>query len=165
MARQHIKVKAFNYGKPYEKGAGTSPYPLTWVDDPISGQLPTEAVMRYQVNVDVLGQPSTESEVAAIQGEALLVGLSYMYRIKNEFKRFRVEALTWLTLRDYYDDKAAGVRFTFTIVTNNPLNICDPAYDPAKQFPTEQPLPDFKTDNPQGCAIFNDTGALPNFTV
>lgn len=167
LARQHKQMKGFRYGKTSDKGAGTDIYPLTWVDDPISGQSPKDAVIRYTVNVDILGLPEDDNDVLNVQSAAFLAGLSYREQIKTTAQTlgFSVESLSFISLRQYYDDNAAGFRFTYYIVAANPLNRCESNYDPSKQFTVDEPLPDFKTENPNGCAVFNDKGGLPNFSI
>lgn len=167
LARQHKQMRGFRYGKGSDKGAGTDSYPLTWVDDPLSGSSSPENVMRYTVNVDILGIPTDDADVLAVQSAALMAGLSYREQIKEmgQAVGYRVESLTFLSLREYYDDNAAGFRFTYNVITKNPLDICVEHYDPTKQISRENPLPDFQTENPTGCTVFNDKPGLPNFTV
>lgn len=169
IARQHKLVKGFRYGKSYEKGAGSDIYPLVWLDDPILGQSVNDATVRHTVNVDFLGLPKDDADTVAVQSLAYLVGLSFNEKIKelnrDQSVKERTENFSFLTLRDYYDDNAAGVRFTFTIVGPNPSNLCVDYFDPTKQLEKLKPLPDFKTDNPNGCAVFSDKPGLPNFEV
>lgn len=169
IARQHKLVKGFRYGKTYEKGAGSDIYPLVWLDDPILGQSVNDATIRYTVNVDVLGIPKDDADVVAVQSAAQLAGLSFNEKIKEMNRRQeisnRTESFTFVTLRNYYDDDAAGMRFTFSIIGPNPSNLCADYFDPDKQLEKLKTLPDFKTDNPNGCAIFNDKSGLPNFEV
>lgn len=169
LARQHLYIKGFRYGKTYEKGAGSDIYPLTWVDDPINGQSANDATLRHIVNVDFLGIPKDNAEVEAVQSAAYLAGLSFKEKIrelnrKGDIKE-NVESFGYITLRDYYDDNAAGCRFTFTLIGPNPVNRCADYFDPAKKLDKSKPLPDFKTDNPNGCAVFNDKKGLPNFSI
>lgn len=167
LARQHKQVKGFRYGKTYEKGAGSDIYPLTWLDDPIAGQSENDATIRYTINVDILGLPTDDLDVLAVQSAAFLVGLSYKEKIRtiNRDTNLNVKGFTFVSLRDYYDDNAAGYRFTYTLIGPNPSNLCAEYFDPDKQLDKTQPLPDFKTDNPNGCAVFNDKKGLPNFSV
>lgn len=163
LARQHKLIKGFKYGKPSEKGAGSDKYPLTWVDDPISGQTSGPAngplaIIRQTVNVDILGLPQDDSEVLTVQSTAYLIGLSYAEKIK-------ATSFSWVTLRNYYDDDAAGVRFTYTVQGVNPINLCGDFFDPDKQLSIDELLPNFVADNPDGCAVFSDNKTLPNFSV
>jgi hypothetical protein len=168
LARQHASVKAFKYGKPSDKGAGNDAYPLVWLDDPILGQTTgTGATVQYTVNVDFLDIPKVESEVKTKQAAALLTGLDFVERIKQvrSTSGFSVERFSFITLRDYYDDNAAGVRFTFGINQANPVNKCAENFDPEKVFPSVSALPSFDVDAADGCVVFTDKKGLPTFDV
>lgn len=168
LARQHDRIKGFKYGKPGAKGAGNDAYPLVWVDDPILGQSTgTGATIQYTVNVDFLGIPTDEDEVGTVQTEALVVALTFVEKIRQvrQTSGFSTERFQFITLREYYDDNAAGVRFTFGINQANPVNRCAEDFDPLKQFPTVQALPVFEVDDADGCAVFTDKKGLPNFQV
>lgn len=159
LARQHKKIKSFVYGKSYEKGAGNNIYPLVWLDDPIYGNSVKKPIVQYTVNVDFLGIPANDEDVIAVQTAALNAGLAFNEKLEG------VERYSFLSLRDYYDDKAAGFRFTFTINKANPVDRCADEFEPDKQFTKVENLPDFKTDNPNGCAVFSNKKGLPNFTI
>jgi len=166
LAREHKQVKGFIYGRSYEKGAANEAHPLVWMDDPIYGAS-TGGTIRYTVNVDVLGIPANDSEILDVQSEALNTGLSIIERIKQvrQFSGFSAEGFSFVTLRNYYDNNAAGQRFTITLVQANPVNKCADDFDPDKQFPKTEALPDFFVENPEGCAIFNGGTGLPNFEL
>lgn len=166
IARQHLQVKGFAYGKGYEKGAGTDMYPLVWVDDPIFGASQNSGkVIQHTVNVDFLGLPLNGVHVLSIQSAAQEIGLSFFEKIAKDRPATGISSpgFSFVTLRDYYDDNAAGVRFTFTMITSSPADRCAEYFDPEKQLPGRLSLPDFMTDNPSGCAVFSDSAALPNF--
>lgn len=163
LARKQKKINAFYYGG--QRGAGNSVYPLTWLDDPISGRSASATAIAYTVNVDILGKPKTEAEIPAVQAEAFTVGLSYLEYIKNNITGVTVESFNFISLREYYDDDAAGFRFTFQIVQANPINLCLEYFDEEKQFTNVNTLPDFLVNNPTGCAVFTDSTALPNFEI
>lgn len=169
LARQHKRVKGFRYNKAYEKGAGNDSYPLVWVDDPITGQTLSAGVLRYTINVDFLGLPleQVEDQVAAIQAQAFNTGLSFAERLRSTkaLSGFGLDGYNFVSLRNYYDDNAAGYRFTFYVVGPNPVDRCAEDFDEAKVMEGLKVLPDFLTDNPDGCAIFNDKKTLPNFSL
>jgi hypothetical protein len=168
LAKQHEQVRGFRYGKPGDKGAGRDAYPLVWLDDPILGQATgTGATVQYTANVDFLGIPANEAEVPTVQAAMLLIGLDFVERIKQvrQTSGFSTERFSFITLRQYTDDDAAGVRFTFGINQANPVNRCAENFDPSKVFPTVQALPAFDVDAADGCAVFTDKKGLPNFTV
>lgn len=171
LARQHTLIRGFRYGKAYEKGAGNDVYPLVWVDDPLSARSynaqETGRVLEWSVNVDFLGLPENDVQVLAVQSAAFDTALAFFEKIKQIRPQtgFSSSGFNFITLRDYYDDNAAGVRFTFTVLQANPVDRCAEYFDPAKQFPRRDVLPDFLTDNPEGCAVFGDSNGLPNFRV
>lgn len=169
LARQHKRINSFVYGKAYTKGAGNNIYPLFWLDDPVSGRADGDNVLTWSVNMDVLGIPATALEVEAVQSAAFDAMLTTFEKIK-ELRRagtslFSMGDFNFISLRDYYDDKAAGFRFSFTITQANPVNRCAEDFDPAKQFVKTDALPNFETDVPEGCAVFNDKNGLPNFKL
>jgi hypothetical protein len=168
LARQHASVKAFKYGKPSDKGAGNDVYFLVWLDDPLLGQTTgTGATIQYTVNIDFLDIPKNDGEVKTKQAAALLVGLDFVERIKQvrQTSGFSVDRFSFITLRDYYDDNAAGVRFTFAVNQANPVNKCAENFDPEKAFPSASALPSFEVDSADGCVIFTDKTGLPSFQV
>jgi hypothetical protein len=170
IARENLRINSFTYGKAYRKGSGTDRYPLLWLDDPIYGQtlaLNQFNALSWTVNVDILGIPSNEDDVMAVQAAAFLVGIGIPERAKVIYKTTGV-AITgykFISLRDYYDDKAAGYRFTYTLSIANPVDLCANDYNPDKVFSVPSPLPAFIVDNPQGCATFAGRTGLPDFSV
>lgn len=167
LALKHKRINGFIYGKSYEKGSGKEFHPLVWLDDPILGRSagPTNNAIAYTTNFDVLGIPAKDSEVEIVQDAAFSAGLSIINQIKKlrDVEGFTVDNFSFVSLRDYYDNKAAGFRFTLNLTTVNPSDICADDYDPAKQFPDASVLPDFSTAHPEGCAVFSNTSVLPNF--
>jgi hypothetical protein len=166
LARQHKLIRGFYYGKAYEKGAANEAYPLLWLDDPIYGQSVNQAV-QYTVNVDILGIPKDEKDTVNVQTEAFNTGLSIVEKIRQSRIQtgYSVGAFNFVSLRDYYDDNAAGFRFTYTVIHANPVNRCAEDFDPSKQFGKADALPHFEVDNPEGCAVFNDKPGLPDFKI
>lgn len=166
LARQHKRVKGFYYGKSYNKGAGNAVYPLVWVDDPVYGRRVNQT-MQYTVNVDVLGLPDTDADILNVQKEAFNVGITFEEKIKQTrgSTGFGADGLAFVSVSEYYDDNAAGMRFTFTITGANPVDRCNDDFDPDKKFPDGSVLPSFSTDNPDGCAVFADKSGLPNFKI
>lgn len=164
LARQNKAINGFIYGRIGDKGAGNEFFPLTHLDDPITGQSQDTAV-RYMCNVDILGLVTDDTTVQAVQAAAFEVGLSYWQKIRDIKGAFRVEGFTFISLSQYTDNDAAGHRFTYTLIAANPIDKCVEYYDPTKQFPKPDGFPDFKTDKPEGCAVFSEKGGLPNFKI
>lgn len=166
LARQHKQLKGFIYGKGYEKGAANEAHPLLWLDDPIYGQANNQTI-QYSVNVDILGIPKNEEEVLDVQTAAFYTGLDIAEKIKDirHHSGFSMGEYSFVSLRDYYDNNAAGYRFSYTIIQANPVDRCGMNFDPDKKFPEINALPDFKIENPEGCAIFDHKTGLPNFKI
>ena len=164
LARQHKGLNAFYYGEAYEKGAGNAVYPLMWLDDPIYGNGNINP-LKFSVNVDFLDVPKNGATVVDVQGAMFEVGLATIEKINNDWRVTRVEVsgFSFLSLRDYYDDGAAGYRFTLNLIIANPTNRCADYFDPGKQFPDFKSLPNFSTEEADGCAVFNRQ--LPNFKI
>lgn len=166
LARQHKRINGFVYGRSYEKGAANEAHPLVWLDDPIYGQS-SDRVVSYTCNVDILGIPENDEDVLNVQTAAIDVGFTFAERIKQTSGRtgIRPGGFTFVSLRDYYDNNAAGYRFTYTLTQANPVDRCGDDFDSGKEFPRAGALPDFAVDNPDGCAIFSDKWGLPNFKI
>lgn len=170
LARTHNKIKGFAYGPRQDQGAGNDFYPLVWVDDPLTGRNAGGErfrVLNYTVNVDFLGMPANESEVLAVQAQAYKVGLSFAERLRETRAAtgFSVDGFSFVSLRRYYDDLAAGYRFTFNLIQANPVELCVDDFDPGKTLGSINSLPDFKTDDATGCAVFSDYKGLPDFKL
>lgn len=165
LAREHKRIKGFAYGRTYEKGAGNDFYPLVWLDDPITGVSEGDNMIRYTLNIDVLGIPENDTEVLTVQDAAFSAALSIIEKIKQTRKTTQIslDSFSFISLRDYYDDNAAGHRFTVVLKQANPTDRCADDFDPDKQFGKLSGLPSFLVNNPEGCAVFSDVATLPNF--
>lgn len=149
-ARQHRAVRGFRYGKDSAKGGTGDLYPQVWVDDPIYIQSVGQGGIRYTVNFDVLGVPDREREVLDVQRAAQAVGLDMLERmrkLRNE-TGYALDGFSGISLREYYDDRAAGWRFTAYFIAANPVPMCADRFDPDKRLPDnarwEKPcLPNF----------------------
>jgi hypothetical protein len=166
LARQHKQIKGFFYGKAYEKGAANEAHPLIWLDDPIYGKSDSQT-LSYTCNVDILGIPENGKDVLDVQTAAFNVGLALAEKIQRiyRFTGFKADGFTFVSLRDYYDNSAAGYRFTYTIVQATPVNRGNDDFDPSKQFSKIDALPEFRVENPDGCAVFIKKTGLPNFKI
>ena len=169
LAREHKAVKGYYYGRAELKGAGTDRYPLVWLNDPVSGtNVNGREILRLNANVDILGIPANEADVARVQHLAFFIGIEFAEQIRKTSTPkgvLNTMSYDWITLSNYTDDKAAGVRFTFHLDALNPINLCADMFDPAKQFEEREGLLNFKTDDPTGCAVFGKSGVLPNFEL
>lgn len=151
-ARQHKAIRGFAYGKSYEKGGEGVAYPLVWVDDPVYMQSVNNG-LRYTVNFDVLGIPGKRGNVAAVQDAAQAVGLDILERLKQirTDTGCHPDGFSAVSLRDYYDDNAAGWRFTAYFISANPVPRCAEHFDPEKRLPAVD--------------TFRNKPYLPNFSL
>lgn len=163
LARQHKTIKGFFFGKSYEKGAANEAHPLVWLDDPIVGSA-VRGVVNFTVNVDILDIPQKEEDVINIQESAFRVGLLFADVI-SKTKGYSVEGVSFISLRDYYDNSAAGQRFTYSIVCANPIDRCADDLDPFKTFAITSPLPNFSVSHPEGCTVFPEKSGFPKIDV
>jgi len=165
LARQHKDVKGFIYGLKTANGAGNEAFPLTHLDDPILGQGGDGNTLTYTCNVDITDIPAGALTVQAAQEAAFKIGLSYVERLKLVQNGYKISRYSFITLKEYYDNDAAGMRFTYNVVAANPANRCADDFDPTKNFPEFSAFPDFKTDHPEGCAVFTEKNGLPDFKI
>lgn len=169
LAKQHLSIKSFAYDTINEMGNGSELYPLLWLEDPILLNSTTANIIRVNFNFSITEIPTSNSEAKAIQDRCLATGLSIVEKLrelKNETK-LSILDFSALSLRRYYDNNAAGYRFSVTANILNPQNLCrlDSAFDPDKEFQITESLPKFDTDNKNGCAIFSDKAELPKFDL
>ena len=161
-ARRLIGVKSFMYGKTSQKGAGNTLYPCVWLDDPISINKTGGNVggATYRLNIDILAMPE-------IIEDTQTQCLAYAYAIIHDLlaQKYTLGGWSILTLRDYYDDGAAGVRLSLSIDGVIDYSKCVQYFDDGKQLETLPGMADFGV-LPEGCAVFaTDNNALPKFEV
>lgn len=158
-AREHVAIKAFYYKRNYEKGSGKDVYPLFWLEDPINGRN-LNNVFTNSVNFSVLFVPKSNESVCHYQNLAFSIGLNILERIKSDKKSIISIVPDWkfMTLRDYYDDNAAGCRFSVNFTMRNMQNRCliDEQFDENKQFEENKNLPDFSIIPANKCEQFSN---------
>lgn len=165
-ARQHKTIKAFSYGRIYEKGSGKDRHPLFWLEDPMTGRNQSNTFANI-VNFSILFAPRKGDKIDELQNMAFSIGLNIIERIRAD-NRSPIGILpdwTYLTLTDYYDDNACGCRFTVNFTQRNMQNLCliDEQFDSGKEFEDKQLLADFDVSSSVSCEIF--TGKLPDFNL
>lgn len=165
-AREHITIRAFYYNRNYEKGSGKDIYPLFWLEDPINGRN-QDNVFTNSVNFSILFVPKEGESVSYYQNLAFSIGLNIIERIKNnqDIAISIKPDWTYLTLRHYYDDDAAGCRFSVNFTQKNMQNLCliNEQFDENKQFEEIENLPDFNIDPANNCEVF--TNKFPVFDL
>lgn len=165
-AGEHHIIKAFYYNRNYELGSGKERYPLFWLEDPITGRN-RDNTFGNSVNFSILFVPQTEEMVQQMQNLAFSVGLNIIERIKRDAKA-EISVLpdwTYTTLRNYYDDKACGCRFSVNFTQRNMQNLCliDEQFDSSKEFEQVSPLNDFDVRAANNCEIFSNK--FPDFDL
>lgn len=165
-AREHKIIKAFYYNRNYELGSGKERYPLFWLEDPISGRNRNNT-FGNSVNFSVLFVPDGTGMIQDLQNLAFSTGLNIIERIKgNHLSTISIlPDWTYITLRDYYDDKACGCRFSVNFTQRNMQNLCliDEQFDGTKDFDTDQYLKDFDINPTGSCEVF--VNKFPDFDL
>lgn len=166
-AREHKTIKAFYYNRNYEKGSGKDMYPLFWLEDPIYGQNRNNLFVN-SVNFCILFIPNEEMNVVDCQKLAFSIGLNMIERIKKYSNESGIEILPdwdYMTLRDYYDDDAAGCRFSLNFHQLNMQNLCliDEQFDIDKEFESSSNLPELIGTPSNSCEEF--INKFPDFNI
>ena len=125
LARQHREIRAFRYDSVAESGAGSESYPLLWLEDPLFADNNDARLLRIRFNFSVTAIPDKKNEVGTIQKHCFDIGLSVVEKMRKIQGKtlLSVAAFNALTLRDYYDNGSAGVRFSVTATRLNPQEI------------------------------------------
>ena len=166
LARQHKAIHAFRYDASVETGTGTETYPLLWLEDPILANNYDARLLRVDFNFSVTAIPETKKQVKPVQDDCFAIGLSIIEKLRRiqHCTLLSIISFSAVTLRDYYDNGAAGVRFSVTANRLNPQNLCrlDEHFDPHKAFPLPHDLPHFDV---AGSAVFSNKPELPSFNL
>lgn len=166
-AREHKLIKAFYYNRSYEKGSGKDRYPLFWLEDPLTGRNENN-LFTNSANFCVLFVPQDNVNTEYYQNLAFSIGLNIIERIKKSGNANGISILpnwSYTTLRHYYDDDAAGCRFTVSFNLLNMQNLCliDEQFDKNKAFEDESFMPSINLNPKNGCEIF--VNKLPDFDL
>lgn len=178
LARQHKLIRSFKYDR-VSKGMGTGEqnYPQLFLEDPIQigDSTPLTGQTICTVNFDITCLPQAFSNynvkqltVEECQNVCHQIALHIIARLRELSKDFEtrtgieVVRYSFLTLRNWGDDKAAGVRCTLRIALDNDIQLCDldEHFDPDKEFDLGKLLDDIDTKNAAGCVSFDYK--LPN---
>lgn len=184
LSKEHKLVRSFAYGNvSKKKGTGEQMYPEVLLEDPIYVQFsePLDGQVPVQVNFDVTCLPQAfnnfnvkQLDEAECQNICHQIALSFISKLRFDNKDFtkpvyngiQVENYSFLTLRHWGDDDAAGVRCTLNLMVDSDIQLCDidEHFDPDKEFDIDVLLNDIDTDNPVSCdATFNYK--LPQFKI
>lgn len=169
LARQHKLIRSFKYDRISKgMGSGEKNYPMMFLEDPImvGDSTPTTGQTICTVNFDITCLPHafsnydvrqlTEEECQNVCHQIALHMVARLRELNSDYDtRNGIEVLrySFVTLRNWGDDKASGVRCTLRLVVDNDIQLCDleEHFDAEKEFDLGKLLDDVDTDNASGC--------------
>ena len=175
ISKEHKLIRGFKYDRLSKSaGVGEDNHPLCFLEDPIyvADSTLSDGSVRCTVNFNIIMTPQAfenyntrQLSVEECQTVAHAIALNYVAKIKDIEKHYeeyddeeyntsmKVISYSFVTLRNWYDDNAAGVRCTMVITVDNPINYCDleEHFDPNKEFNLGELLQPINTDDAQGC--------------
>ena len=173
LAKQHKLIRSFVYDR-VSKGMGTGEkqYPQFFLEDPIyiNDSTPLTGQTLCTVNFDITCLPQafsnwdvrqlTEAECQNVCHQIGLHIVAKLRALNMEFDtRIGMEVVkySFMTLRNWGDDKAAGIRCTIQLALDNDIQLCDldEHFDSEKEFNLGNLLDNIDTDNAYGCTTFD----------
>ena len=173
LAKQHKLIRSFAYDR-VSKGMGTGEkqYPQFFLEDPIyiNDSTPLTGQTLCTVNFDITCLPQafsnwdvrqlTEAECQNVCHQIGLHIVAKLRALNMEFDtRIGMEVVkySFMTLRNWGDDKAAGVRCTIQLALDNDIQLCDldEHFDSEKEFDLGNLLDNIDTDDAYGCSTFD----------
>ena len=168
ISEKHKLIRSFRYGQTTKKqGIGEESHPLVFLEDPIyiNDSTYNTGQVEVIVNFEILLTPQAfknwnveQLTVIDCQNIAHSIALNFVAKIKEmsydeEPTGIEVKNYNFITLENYFDNNAAGVRCTMTLLVKNPINYCDTDehFDDNKVFEIKDYLSDINTDDPSGC--------------
>lgn len=164
-SKEHILVKSFRYGTlSHDMGIGDEMLPQIFLESPILFSGNAHKASSVELTFDVLfGNLSVNENMEAptpieLQCLAEDIAKSFVGRLTNEDDVLEVGDFSLLQLNKFYDNDVYGVRCSVTLMVNPNLFYCADTinFDETKEFSKESILPMYKTDNPSGCATFEN---------
>lgn len=173
LAREHKLIRSFAYDRVSKgMGIGEKMYPQFFLEDPIliGDGKPLDGQVLCTVNFDITCLPHafsnfnvpqlTEGECENVCHEIALNVIARLRELNKDYAtRNGVECVSYsfLTLRNWGDDKASGVRCTLRLRVDNDIQLCDTSehFDPQKEFDLGKLLYDIDTDDANGCVDFS----------
>ncbi len=181
LSKEHKLIRSFVYDR-VSKGMGTGEknYPQCFLEDPIYilDSTPLDGKVYVTVNFDITCLPHAFSnynvkQLTEVECENVChqIALNYVARLRDLNKDFdtrngvEVVKFSFVTIRNWGDDKAAGVRCTVRLAVDNDIQLCDldEHFDPNKEFDLGKLLDEVDTDNAHGCVEFDYK--LPKITL
>lgn len=188
ISREHKLIRQFVYDRLSKaSGIGEENHPLCFLEDPIyvgDGKY-TDGSVICTVNFDIVMTPQafenynmkqlspeecqTVAHAIALNYVAYIKDMSVNYEDYDEDKvntSMKVLDYSFITLRNWYDNAAAGVRCTLRLSVDNPIDYCDlnEHFDSEKEFDLGKLLNDIDTDGAEGCSATFDY-KLPTFKI
>jgi len=188
LAREHRLIMSFRYGSVSKSaGIGDELHPHFLLEDPIliNNSTVKSGVVTANINFNIVLTPQSlenfnveQPTIEYCQSLAYSIALNFVAKMRDDYSEyisdniiledyFGIEVVDYdfMTLRDWYDNAAAGVRCSMTIQFKNPIQLCDvnAHFDPEKQFNIEDLLPQIDLDDPSGCEVFEYK--LPTFDL
>ena len=189
IAREHKLVRQFKYDRLSKgSGIGEENHPLVFLEDPIyvGDSTLSDGSVRCTVNFDVVMTPQAlenfnvkQLSPEECQTIAHSIALNFVAKLKdistnyeeydeNEYNTsIKVLSYSFITLRNWYDNNAAGVRCTMVITVDNPISYCDleEHFDDSKEFDLGELLQPINTEDAAGCSDVVFDYKLPKFTL
>ena len=173
LSEKHKLVRSFTYDRvSKKKGTGEQLYPMVFLEDPIylNKSQPLQRQIPVQVNIDITMLPQAFNnfnvrQLTEVECQNLChqIALSFVSKIrqdnKNIFDRqgLEIDNYSFITLRNWGDDNASGIRMTLNLLVDSDIQLCDidEHFDPDKEFNLSDLLDDIDTDDATGCVQFD----------
>ena len=182
LSEKHKLIRGFKYGSLSKRsGIGEDAYPLCFLESPIyiGDATLTTGFITVSVNFDIVATQQLLENWLGIErpSEELLqqfcyeIALNYIAKMRRDTKegetQDEVAEYNFVTLTNWKDDNACGIRCTIKLNIPNPINYCDvdEHFDPEKTFDFDKMLPDFTTDDADGCILFQKESLLPKIDL
>ena len=184
LSKEHKLVRSFIYDRiSKKKGTGEQLYPSVFLEDPIyiNKSQPLQRQIPIQVNFDITCLPHafnnynveqlTEEQCQNVCHEIALSFISKIRQdnkniLKDNYQGIEIDEYSFLTLRNWSDDNASGIRCTLNLLVDSDIQLCDidEHFDPEKEFDLGNILKDINTDDPVSCNATFDY-KLPKITL
>lgn len=184
LSKEHKLVRSFIYDRiSKKKGTGEQLYPQVFLEDPIyiNKSQPLQRQIPIQVNFDITCLPHafnnynveqlTEEQCQNVCHEIALSFISKIRQdnkniLKDNYQGIEIDEYSFLTLRNWGDDNASGIRCTLNLLVDSDIQLCDidEHFDPEKEFDLGNILKDINTDDPVSCNATFDY-KLPKITL
>lgn len=188
ISKRHKLIRSFVFNKLSKSiGSGEQNYPMCFLEEPIyiGDATLNDGSVTVSLTFDIIMLPQafqnynvkqlTNEECESISHSIALNYVAFlndMYKHKEEYDEsefntsIHVLKYNFLTLRNFFDDAASGIRCSLLISVDNPISYCDldEHFDENKEFDLNKLLSDIETDDAEGCSSSFDY-KLPTFKL